>query len=166
MVLGYTYEQSGSREDAALGARWLEQAARGGNPIANMATGRVLMANGSPAEGAARLRSALDKLPNGEAALWLYLARVHSKQTALARTELAAHFAHHEDKAWPAPVADFYLGRITAEALLTQAGGDSRLAKKRTCDALSAMSEWHGAHGESAQAAALTARHAAQCRAP
>ena len=141
------------RKDAALGASWLEKAARGGNPQANLAMGRKLMLQGFPEEAATRLRSALDTLPpHRTGALWLYIARVRSKQLELAKTELAAHFARNEDNAWPGPVADFYAGKITADALLKAAAADAATARSRSCQALMAMTEWHHAHGETERA--------------
>jgi len=154
-------------KDAALGDSWLEKAARGGNPQANLQVGRKLMLKGFPEEAATRLRSALDKLPShAGGALLLYLARVRSKQPDLAKTELAASAARNEDKAWPAPLAEFYLGKITGEALLAQAGADAATAKSRSCQALLAMTEWHAAHGETERAAALRAQGKEQCGKP
>jgi predicted aspartyl protease len=158
---------SGAPGDAARAGGWLEKAALGGNPAANMMTGHTLVQQGFLEQGLVRLRYAADKLPsNRTLAMWLYLARVRSKQEDLAKTELAANLARNPDRAWPAPVADFYLGKITAEALLKQASGDSKRAREHTCGALTAMSDWHGAHGDAMQAAALTARFEAQCAAP
>jgi clan AA aspartic protease (TIGR02281 family) len=157
----------GVAQDRALGASWLEKAARGGNPQANIATGHELLRKGFPEDGAARLRSALDKLPsNRTAALWLYLARVRSKQPDLAKTELAANFARNEDNAWPGPIADFYLGKITEEALLKQAGADAAQAKGRTCQSVFAMTEWYQAHGNQERVEALIPQRKAACPAP
>jgi clan AA aspartic protease (TIGR02281 family) len=168
MVLGQMISMGqGVARDRALGASWLEKAARGGNPQANIVTGRDLMSKGFPEEGAARLRSALDKLPSSRmAALWLYLARVHSKQPELAKTELAAAFARNQDNAWPGPIADFYLGKITEEALLKQAGADAATARARTCQALFEMTEWHRAHGNHERVQALIPQRRTACSAP
>lgn len=158
---------SGAPEDAARAGGWIEKAALAGNPVANMMTGHALIQQGFLEQGIVRLRYAADKLPSiRTAAMWLYLARVRNKQADLARTELLANLARSRDKAWPAPVADFYLGKITADSLLAQAAADGNTAQKHTCDALTAMSDWHGAHGDTRQAAALTARVEAQCAAP
>jgi hypothetical protein len=157
---------SGAPEDAARAAGWIEKAALGGNPAANLMTGHALVQQGFLEQGVVRLRHAADKLPtNRTAAMWLYLARVRSKQADLARTELLANLARSQDKAWPAPVADFYLGKITADGLLAQAAADGKRAQDNTCEALTAMSDWHGAHGDTERAAVLTARFEAQCAA-
>jgi clan AA aspartic protease (TIGR02281 family) len=157
----------GTPEDAARAADWVEKAALGGNPLATMTTGHALIQQGFFEQGLVRLRHAADRLPSlHTAAQWLYLGRVRSKQADLARTELAVNLARNRDRAWPAPVTDFYLGKITAEALLQQAAASGERARKNTCEALSAMSDWHDAHGDGRQAAALTAQSEAQCPAP
>ena len=156
----------GRPQDVARAADWIEKAALGGNPLAAMYTGHALVAQGFLEQGIVRLRHAAAKLPaHGRAARWLYLARVRNKQVDLARSELTAHLARQADQAWPRPVAEFYLGRITAETLLAQASGGGKRGPAHSCEALLDMANWHGAHGESAQEAALTARHAAQCAA-
>ena len=168
MVLAGMYNAGrGVAQDRALGASWLEKAARGGNPQANIRTGRELMRKGFPEDGAARLRSALEKLPSNRlAALWLYQARVRSKQPELAKTELAAHFAGNKDNAWPGPIADFYLGKITEEDLLKQAGAEAATAKARTCQSLAEMMEWYQAHGNRERFEALLPQRKAACSAP
>jgi clan AA aspartic protease (TIGR02281 family) len=168
LVLGQMYAVGhGVPQDRTLGASWLERAARGGNPQANVLTGRELMMKGFPEDGAARLHSALAKLPSDRmAALWLYQARVRSKQPELAKTELAAHFARNKDNAWPGPIADFYLGKITEEALLRQAGADAATAKAHTCQSLAAMTEWYQAHGKDERVQALLPQRKAACAPP
>ncbi|MBD8530805.1 MULTISPECIES: aspartyl protease family protein [unclassified Massilia] len=166
MLAAYLATQGGAAPgDAARSSGWLEKATLGGNPSANLMTGHALVQQGFLEQGIVRLRHAADKLPsNRKAAMWLYLARIRNKQADLARTELAANLARSQNQAWPAPVADFFLGKMTAESLLKQAAaGDGERARKQTCEALSAMSDWHGAHGEAGPAAALSARFEAQC---
>lgn len=145
-------------KDGARGSALLEKAAGGGNAYALIATGRSMMLRGLVSEGATRLRAGLDKLPSHyNAALWLYLARLRTGQPELAATELKAQFARNDDD-WPGPIADFYLGKINAEALLKEAADDRARARNRTCLALAAMGEWHGARGEKEQSATLAAR--------
>lgn len=168
LVLAAMYTHGkGVPTDAALGASWVEKAARGGNPEANLAIGRQLTLRGSADAGAALIRSALDKQPsNREAALWLYLARMHNKQPELAKSELAASLARNPDNAWPGPIAGFYLGTVTADALLATAGRDAATARPRTCEALGKMAQWHAAHGDHTRAAALHSQGRAACGYP
>jgi len=81
---------------------------------------------------------------------------VHTGQPELAKTELATAFAASGDTAWPAPIADFYLGRLSAAELLKAAGTDPALAKDRSCRSLWAIADWHFAHGDEAALPALT----------
>jgi predicted aspartyl protease/thioredoxin-like negative regulator of GroEL len=142
---------------------WLEKAAANGSPHANIRSGRNAMLRGDMAEATQRLRAGLDKLPgNREAALWLHLARLHSGQAELARTELAAAFAQ-DDGAWPHPVAQLYLGQASADDVLKLAAREQRGTRPATCFALAAIAEWHAARGEQAQVQAVRAQGRAQC---
>lgn len=167
MLASWLATQEGAApRDAARAGEWLEKAALGGNPLATMMTGHALVQQGFLEQGIVRLRHAVNGLPTSHrAAMWLYLARIRNKQADLATTELAANLARNADKTWPAPLADFYLGKITEAALLAQAASGER-AQKHTCEAFTAMADWHEAHGDAKQAAALTARSQAQCAAP
>jgi lipoprotein NlpI len=129
--------------------------------------GRKLMDSGRWAEAAQRIAGALEKLPAERVyALWLYIARVRTGDPATAKRELEATFARSEDHEWPAPIADFYLGKLDAAALLEQAGKDAKLAKARTCQSNSFMAEWHAAQGDDASARSLRATVQAYCAAP
>jgi clan AA aspartic protease (TIGR02281 family) len=155
----------GTPQDATRAGEWIEKAALGGNPVATMMTGHALVHQGFLEQGIVRLRHATRKLPaNLMAARWLYLARVRNKQADLASAELTAELARNTDQAWPRPVTEFYLGRLTAEALLARAAA-GKSAQQQTCEALVAMADWQHAHGNASQAATLTARSEAQCTA-
>lgn len=150
-------------KDTALADSWLAKAASGGNPQANIRTGRWKMTHGQLAEGAAHLRTGLDRLPSHhQAALWLHIARLRLGQPELAASELQASVARYDDE-WPRPVADFYLGKLSAAALLEEAADDKTTARARTCQAIAAMGEWHGARGEKEQERPLAARYKAEC---
>jgi predicted aspartyl protease len=154
-------------KDPAKATAWLEKAAEHGNPRANLLVGRKLMDSGRWAEAAQRIAGALEKLPAERYyALWLYIARMRTGDPATAKRELEATFARSEDHEWPAPIADFYLGRLDAAALLEQAGKDAKLAKTRTCQSNSFMAEWHAAQGDEARAKSLRATVQAYCSAP
>ena len=145
--------------DPALAAQWAEKAALGGNAEANILTGHWKLINSKHAEAATRLRAGLDKLPTHPwAALDLYLARVHTGQAAYAKTELAGARARNRDNAWPAPLTDFYLGKLGAAQLLEAAAREPGQAKDRSCLALWAMMDWHQAHGDQAPLPALLAQ--------
>jgi hypothetical protein len=157
----------GVPKDPRAADAWLEKAAALGQPRANIAVGRKLYGQHQYADAASRLRSALDRLPAERVgALWLYLARLQSGQPDLARQELTATFARGERDEWPAPIADFYLGRIDAPALLDAAGKDKALSKPHTCTATVFMYELYSAQGDKARADDMRASLAAHCVAP
>lgn len=165
MALAAAYGNGkGVARDEAAAERWLEKAAANGSPRATLLSARKTMLAGDFAVAAPRLRAGLDKLPSDrQAALWLYLARVRTGQGELAKTELSAAFARGAREEWPAPLADFYLGKISADKLLRVAAGDGAQAALRGCHALAAMREWHQAHGQEDGAPALATRAAAMC---
>ena len=153
-----TYYMTGKLvpRDPALAAQWAEKAARAGNAEANILTGHRLLLESKYGEAATRLRAGLDKLPTHHAAaLGLYLARVHSGQAELAKTELAQARLANRENAWPAPVTDFYLGKLSAAQLLAAAASDSKLSRERGCQSVAAMGQWHIAHGDQAALPAL-----------
>jgi predicted aspartyl protease len=150
--------------DEARAASWLEKAAAGGSPHANLRTGHRLLVRRDFAGAATRLRAALDKLPaERDGALWLYIARVRSGQAELAKSELAATFSRSDRDEWPQPIAEFYLGKLSSDKLLAQAGDDRNKGKMRRCEALSAMGDWHRAHAQPEQAKALAGQFKDAC---
>lgn len=144
---------------------WLEKAAAQGHPRANLLLGRKLMLSGARWEEAARrMSAALEQLPAERyGPLWLYIARVRMGEAANAKRGLEKAFARDEDRQWPAPIADFYLGRLDAAALMDAAGKDPQASKSRTCQAAGYMAEWHAAQGDDAGARALNESRRAQC---
>lgn len=148
-------------QDMTLAAHWGEKAANAGNADANLISGRSMMLLGMHAPAVTRLRTGLAK-PHSypEAPLWLYIARVRTGQADVAKTELADARRRNRDNEWPAPIADFYLGRIDAAKLLREARGERQQATSRTCESISAMEEWHSAHGDHAALPALAAQGA------
>jgi predicted aspartyl protease len=154
----------GVARDLLMRRHWLEKAAAGGQPNANLILGRQLLTTGHADEAIPKLRAALDKLPSERlGALWLYNARMHNGEAALARSELEAQVKKQKDENWPAPIADFYLGKLDAAGLLDTAGKDRNHAKGRTCQANGYMSEWYDAQGDKARAESLMAAVRAQC---
>ncbi|WP_198115803.1 retroviral-like aspartic protease family protein [Massilia rhizosphaerae] len=143
---------------------WLKMAAERGQPNANLLLGRRQMLAGHLDTAIPQLRRALDQLPADRLGpLWLYIARVGHGEADLARTELEAALKQQKEDDWPAPIADFYLGKTTAAHLLDEAGKEAKLARARTCMAEAYMAEWHDARGEAAEAGALRATVRTNC---
>lgn len=153
----------GKPKDPAQSELWLNKAADQGNPQAKLLVGRKLMVAHRYADAAVHLRGALDQLP-GERyyPLWLYLARYQAGDGALAKTELAARFADGQDS-WPAPLAEFFLGRIDIDTLLAQA---AKQKPRRFCEASSFAAELHTAQGDHEGAKALLDAARPDCARP
>jgi len=146
---------------------WLDMAANGGQPNASLLRGRRQMLAGHLDTAIPQLRRALDQLPADRLGpLWLYIARVRHGEADLAKTELEAALKQQKEDDWPAPIADFYLGKVNAARLLDEAGKDAKLAHARTCMAESFMAEWHDVRGEEAEASALKATLRTNCMPP
>lgn len=156
MMVAHMYAAGqGTPRDPAQANAWIDKAAAGGHPHANLLAGERLLGAGRPAEAAARFRAALDRLPGERlGALWLYRARMRTGDAALARRELAAAFTHDTDE-WPGPVADYYLGKIDQDQLLARARSDQEWADARTCDAWLYIAEGHRMAGDEARAGAV-----------
>jgi predicted aspartyl protease len=143
---------------------WLDMAANGGQPNASLLRGRRQMLAGQVDTAIPQLRHALDQLPADRLGpLWLYIARVRHGEADLAKTELEAALKQQKEDDWPAPIADFYLGKTNATRLLEEAGKEAKLAHVRTCMAESYMAEWHDARGDAAAASALKATLRTSC---
>jgi predicted aspartyl protease len=154
----------GVARDPAQARDWLNKAAAGGQPHANLMLGRRQVLAGQVGEAIPKLRAALDQLPAEHfGALWLYLARVRNGEPDLARSELQAILKKQQDDNWPRPIADFYLGKLDAAGLLDAAGKEAKLARQRSCQAESYMAEWHRAQGDEARASSLLASVRAHC---
>jgi predicted aspartyl protease len=155
----------GIGRDRRQAQAWLEKAAAAGQPNANLMLGRQQMQAGRFDEAIPKLRAALDQLPAERlGTLWLFNARVHQGQAELAKTELAASLKKQRNDDWPAPIAEFYLGKLDAQRLLESAAKDKQSAHARSCMANAYMREWHAAHDEKAQAEALLATLRSECK--
>ncbi len=167
-VLAQRYANGrGVPRDAVQAGVWLDKAANGGQPNAGLLLGRQQMLDGQLDTAIPQLRRALDKLPADRlGSLWLYIARVRHGEADLARTELEAAMKRQKENDWPAPIADFYLGKTDAKRLLEQAGKDAKLAPARTCMARAYMAEWYDARGNAAEASALKATPPTHCEPP
>lgn len=97
--------------------------------------------------------------------LMLYLARLNAGTAGAADIELTQRLAQDKTRAWPAPVGDYYLGRIDAAALLKTAAADSALAAWRSCDAKDFMAQLAQVKGDSVLLKTLTEQRSAECKA-
>ncbi|WLI88440.1 aspartyl protease family protein [Massilia sp. R2A-15] len=158
---------SGAAHDAAAAAVWMDKAAHQGHPRAAYQVGTWMLHSGKSAESAALFRNVLSKHPDEHrAALFLFLAQLQGGDSAGAARDLAAHFADDKQRNWPAPVADFYLGRIDAAQLVALAGKKQANTRFFTCDAKLLVSELAGAQGDKDKAKTLADAWRAECGRP
>jgi len=153
----------GVPRDETQALAWVDKAAAGGHPRANLMVGQRLMKERRYAEAAVRLRQALDRMPaERTGALMLYTARMYNGEAELARRELAAAFTHDLDD-WPGPLAEFYLGKIDENKLLKLARDESDHAARRTCQARFMIAERYRFSGDP-EGAARVVDGAPECR--
>jgi len=155
---------SGVAQDAVQADAWLDKAAAGGEPHANLLVGYRQLQAGHAAAAIPKLQAGLAQLPAERyGPLWLYAARLRNGEPELAGRELQASLKKQQDDDWPRPIAEFYLGKRDAAGLLGAAAREPKLARARGCQARTYMADWYGAQGDRTRAAALTATLRAEC---
>ena len=158
---------SGVAKDSALAGSWMQKAVQGGHPGAGMQVGVGLLHRGRSAEAAELLsRSAAQRPADTRLPLYLYLARRQGGDATVAAHELELRFGADKERRWPAPVADFYLGRIDAAALLAAAVKEPALAFAQGCEAKQFVAELAGAKGDKEGSKALMEARRAECARP
>jgi hypothetical protein len=164
-ALVYLYGSgAGVARDETKARAWLEKAAANGEPHANIDIGTDLVKAGKHPEAIEKLRKGLERLPTDRyGALWLYLARMHNGEAALAKTELRTSLQKLDNDIWPGPIAKFYLGDLSASRLLDSAGENKDLARTRTCEARRFMARWQAAQGDGKREEPLLPKADADC---
>ena len=164
-VLGASYSNGlGVVRDPVQANAWLDKAVAQGQPNAAVWRGRVHMLAGHVDTAIPLMRRGLDQLPADRCGpLWLYVARVRNGEADLAKTELQATLKRQKEDDWPRPIADFYLGRISAARLLEEAGKEAASAQERTCMAEAYMAELNDARAGTAEAGAVRATALGHC---
>ena len=93
--------------------------------------------------------------PNVYAVIWRYLTAAKTGDAQSAARELGDNAAKIKDKAWPAPVMDFYLGKIDEKAMYAAAQADDAKTSERICEANFYAAETKLLRSLTEQAAAL-----------
>lgn len=137
---------------------WMQKAVAAGYPLALRHRAVVEEQVGRHGEAIALRRQALQADPSDVAAqLELFSVRVKAGQGEAVRAELATLTDGSRGAAWPRPVLEHYLGKLSADQLLDAAGAQHR------CEAYGYAIAWMEARADSAAAAALRARAATAC---
>ncbi|MCC2973158.1 aspartyl protease family protein [Massilia sp. IC2-476] len=157
MMLAAFYRAGyGVARDPAQAKSWFDRAVAGNNPAANFSVGRSHLSQRRYAEAARHLRLGLEQLPGDRnAALLLYLARLHLGEGDAAKADLQKAFARDDKDQWPNPIARHFLGKLSEEELLEEARDDKLRAKGQVCLAKTMMAERATAMGDSAKAQSL-----------
>jgi len=97
------------------------------------------------------------------AQLELFAMRLKAGQAEQAKPALAKAMAGFVWPTWPAPIGDYYLGRISLDALFKEARSDKDLAGRRQCEVLRHAHALQDALQQAAPAAELAARAKTEC---
>ncbi|NHZ41540.1 retropepsin-like aspartic protease [Massilia aquatica] len=133
--------------DWKVGRAWLEKAANQGQQRALIELARIYRREKKAAEMVPRLRKA-PAAPR--IALELFLTQTAAGDKEGAKRDLAAA----NIKGWPAPIADFYLGRLKMDPMYDQAEAFPALGKARLCEVhlyTAQLSEAQGNHHHARQ---------------
>lgn len=148
--------------DAAAGASWLRKAADAGHPQGSFRVGSEMAMQQQYAPALPYLKTAAANLPlDGWPQLLLYAAQRNVEGEAAARAALATSPLAGAER-WPGPLLDFYLGRLSLDALRASAGEDP----VHRCDVETYLGVWYAAHQDAAAEAAQRERFAAACKRP
>lgn len=146
-------------------AAWLAKAVEQSNAPALRLRAAELQQAGKTAHAVPLLERAIAQDPfDVQAQLHLFRARVQAGQAEQARTGLAEALKRSQDERWPAPLADYYLGKLSLDELLKEAASDKDVAKRRQCQAYAALGQLLEARGEGAGAGEWKTRASAECR--
>lgn len=164
MMLSSFYRNGyGVARDEVQAKSWFERAVAGDNPAAHFRVGRSHLAQRRYADAVRHLRLGLARQPGDRnAALMLYLARLHLGEGDAARADLQKAFARDDRDQWPNPIARHFLGKLGEEALLEQARDDKTRANSQVCSARTMMAEHAAALGDAPRAQSLR-RHRPEC---
>jgi len=142
----------------------MDQALNGGNPLAIHFAARDLAIHENLADSMAMYDRYLRLDPyDMDGQLEAYVVRVRAGQPDKATSELTEAMAKFKWPPWPAPVTDYFLGRISFEDLMHEAQKDEGLAKRRQCQAYGYVGSLRTALGQSAQSAEMLDKAKAEC---
>lgn len=146
-------------------AAWLAKAVEQSNAPALRQRAGELQRAGRTADALPLLERAIAQDPfDLMAQLHLFRARVQAGQGEQASNALAEVRQRLQDARWPAPLADYYLGKITLDKLLELAADERELARRRQCQAYGAIGQLMEARGDRASVGEWRAKIAAECR--
>lgn len=102
------------------------------------ALGNLLFLQGRFAQSAQTLQQAIKSKPNNHhAVLWRFLAQAKASGLQAALRELSEHTSKMVDYSWPAPVIDYYLGKMDDYSLfhVASSAADAAVKLEQDCQA-------------------------------
>ena len=97
------------------------------------------------------------------AQLEMFVMRTKAGQLEQAKRGLTQGMAQFKWAPWPAPITDYYLGKIELDDLLREANSESDLANRRRCDVYHHAGALQDALGQAAQVKVLSDKATAEC---
>jgi predicted aspartyl protease len=148
----------------AIGRGWMDKSIANNTPIALHYMARQHANEARYAESIALYERmiALDAF-DITTQLEAYVVRVKAGQSDQAKTALVSAMGGFKWPKWPAPITDYYLGKLSLDALLREANSDRDLARNRKCEVYNHASALQKAVGDTASSKALDAKAEAEC---
>ncbi len=156
--------RSGNEEGALAGREWLNKSVAGKNPLALHFLASEHASRGRTAESVAVYEQliAIDSY-DLTTQLELFEVRTMNGQADKAKAGLSAALAQFRWPRWPAPIAEYFLGKSTLDDLLRQARNESDLASRRECEVYRHARAYQSALGDAATAKTLAAKAKESC---
>ena len=164
-LLAATY-RAGSKvaRDEAQANAWLGKAAGANHVGALLEVSRRLRAANQAPQAVLHMRAAVAALPaEPYLAFELFLAQTQAGEREAAKLDLA-RLTTPAGKGWPAPIADYYLGRLDEAALFKAARDDDNQAQARACQAGASISQLYTVLGDPARAKQVRESVLGDCR--
>ena len=144
---------SNDKEVHAAALAWMDKAVDSNTQPALLYMARLRGRDARYADSMALYEKALTFDPYDMGAqLEIYIMRLKAGLTEQAKPELEHAMAQFRWAPWPAPISDYYLGKITFQDLLDKAASDAANARRRYCEAYRFSGALQDAQGQLEQA--------------
>jgi hypothetical protein len=160
----YALASAMASQDPEQANKWLEKAVVQGNPRALRTRAAMLEREGQLAQALPLYERAMQDDPydlHGQ--LDLFRLRARAGKLDEAKAALTTTFERLRYERWPREIGDYYLGKLTLDALLREARSDKDLAKRRLCEVYHHAGPWLALQNNEAGAAELAGKHESEC---
>ena len=163
-LLGMGWLSNGDAASNATGMALMDQALASKNYPAMRFMAVHHAAQGRHAQALALYDSLLASDPYDlTAQLEVFVVRHQAGQGELAKPALAKVMEKFRWPPWPAPIVDYYLGKVSLDELLRLASKEDQVAKRRRCEVFTHARSLQAAMGQAEQASALQAKAQPDC---